>query len=67
MIEVGYLCYLKSERLKLKAFFLTFFPLPRGSYCKQLLLFFLLGFPGGSDVKESACNAGNLGSIPGLG
>ena len=26
-----------------------------------------MGFPGGSDSKESACNAGNLGSIPGLG
>ena len=25
------------------------------------------GFPGGSDGKESACNAGYLGSIPGLG
>ena len=25
------------------------------------------GFPGGSDGKESACNAGDLGSIPGLG
>ena len=25
------------------------------------------GFPGGSDVKESACNARDLGSIPGLG
>ena len=25
------------------------------------------GFPGGSDDKESACNVGNLGSIPGLG
>ena len=24
-------------------------------------------FPGGSDVKESACNAGDPGSIPGLG
>ena len=24
-----------------------------------------LGFPGGSEVKESACNVGNLGSIPG--
>ena len=24
-------------------------------------------FPGGSDDKESACNAGDLGSIPGLG
>ena len=25
------------------------------------------GFPGGSDGKESACKAGDLGSIPGLG
>ena len=26
-----------------------------------------LGFPGGSEVKASASNAGDLGSIPGLG
>ena len=26
----------------------------------------ILSFPGGSDGKESACNVGNLGSIPGL-
>ena len=26
-----------------------------------------MGFPGGSDGKESACNAGDLGSIPELG
>ena len=26
-----------------------------------------LGFSGGSDSKESICNAGDLGSIPGLG
>ena len=26
-----------------------------------------MGFPGGSDSKETACHAGNLGSIPGLG
>ena len=26
-----------------------------------------LGFPSGSDGKESAYNAGDLGSIPGLG
>ena len=29
-------------------------------YCK-------LNFPGGSDGKETACNTGDLGSIPGLG
>ena len=28
---------------------------------------FALPFPGGSDGKESACNAGDRGSIPGLG
>ena len=27
----------------------------------------LLGFPGGSEGKESTCNAGDPGSIPGLG
>ena len=27
----------------------------------------VLGFPGGSDVKESTRNVGDLGSIPGLG
>ena len=26
-----------------------------------------MGFPGDSDGKASACNAGNAGSIPGLG
>ena len=24
-----------------------------------------MGFPGGSEAKESACNAGNVGLIPG--
>ena len=26
---------------------------------------YYLGFPGGSEGKESACNVGDLGSIPG--
>ena len=26
-----------------------------------------VGFPGGSDSKDCACNAGDLGSIPGVG
>ena len=26
-----------------------------------------MGFSGGADGKESACNVGDLGSIPGLG
>ena len=32
-----------------------------------VLLLFLRDFPGGSDNKESACNVGDLGLIPGLG
>ena len=29
--------------------------------------FSISGFPGGSEVKASAYNAGDLGSVPGLG
>ena len=32
-----------------------------------LFVYVCLGFPGGLISKESACNAGDLGSIPGLG
>ena len=32
-----------------------------------LSTFSVLGFPGGSDGKESACNAGDLGLNPALG
>ena len=34
-------------------------------YLKEIEPF--LGFPGGSEVKAPACNAGDQGSIPGLG
>ena len=33
----------------------------------MLLILEFLDFPGDSVHKESACNAGDLGSIPGLG
>ena len=33
----------------------------------QTYIYIRMGFPGGSAGKESACNAGDLGSIPGLG
>ena len=39
-------------------------PAPRPS---EQIFVRLLGFPGGSDGKESTRNAGDLGSIPGLG
>ena len=34
--------------------------------CFNILLPYTLGFPGGSDGKESACNAGDAGSTLGL-
>ena len=41
-----------------KAFILAFI-------CSSLLM--VSGFPGGSEDKESTCNTGDLGLIPGLG
>ena len=38
-----------------------------GSFKLRYMHIHEFGFPGGSAGKESACNAGNLGSIPGLG
>ena len=35
--------------------------------CLCTSLEYIAGFPDGSVNKESACNAGDLGSIPGLG
>ena len=35
--------------------------------CLKLKIKETMGFPGGSDGKASVCNAGDLGSIPGLG
>ena len=31
------------------------------------MLYYVEGFPGGSDSKESACNTGDMGSIPSSG
>ena len=48
----------------------SFFCVPRGVVIAsvQVLFFYsTLGFPCGSAGKESACNVGDLGSIPGLG
>ena len=40
---------------------------PENLKLHQMTCLRLKDFPGGSDGKESACNAGDLGSIPGLG
>ena len=37
-----------------------------GGFLKDCILVFK-GFPGGAEVKASACNVGDLGSIPGSG
>ena len=37
------------------------------NYTYYILVAYILGFPGGSEAKASACNAGNQGSIPGSG
>jgi hypothetical protein len=34
---------------------------------KKYIIVLIIGFPGGSHGKESACNVGDLDSIPGLG
>ena len=39
---------------------------PQSNQFYRLPIFYL-GFPGGSEDKASACNAGDPGSIPGLG
>ena len=44
----------------------TFFPW-QVLFEDQSMFYFNQNFPYGSAGKESACNAGDLGSIPGLG
>ena len=64
-----------GSRLRTSVYFLwnisAYKSLPRGQYLFRALfpckVNFTWAFPGGSDGKESACNAGDLGSIPGLG
>ena len=36
-------------------------------YCFSSCVLWTIGFPGNSDSKESACDAGDLGSVPGVG
>ena len=55
-----YLIYLIHSSLRDSSFYLS-------SACPFSSSSFLQGFPCGSAGKESACNAGDLGSIPGLG
>ena len=57
-------CYFPSNHRSLLLYKIKQFCCQLGS---QFILITLEGFPGGSAGKESVCNAGDLGSIPGLG
>ena len=54
----------KKESAHLDTGILTFEQIGR---CFKAVILNTSGFPGGLDGKESACNAGDLGSIPELG
>ena len=54
----------------LKIFYLYFLTTEMSQFLTRFncwLLYWFMGFPDGSDGKEFACNAGDLGSVPGSG
>ena len=55
--------YISDLSILIAAYYFCYFCYP---YSFIELLFYI-GFPCGSAGKESACNAGDLGSTPGLG
>ena len=57
---------LSQRSLSLSSFFFTLFSTFCSAAVISTILSSRLGFLSGSDCKESACNAGYLGSIPGL-
>ena len=63
-------CYLKIMKYRIVYMdlseLLLILTLP-GHFYEIYYEYVIKGFPGGSDGKESACNAGDLGSIPGSG
>ena len=61
-----YSIYLGEELLG-HTTYISLFLLHNGCFPKYLHQFTLLNFPDGSDGEESTWNAGDLGSIPGLG
>ena len=58
----------KIGSLRKHSFHSLLFPAESASNLRMNLQYgFFLGFPGGSEVKVSASNVGDPGSIPGLG
>ena len=64
----GLICLLSSSPWNIRsAFFLCIYICKVYFFVFRIAYSFNWGLPGSSDGKESACNAGDLGSIPGLG
>ena len=61
------LIFVPPEEKELHAVFMFNIIPIRYIWSNHCFLFSDLGFLGGSYSKESACNAGNMGSVPGLG
>ena len=61
--------YIKKEIYIVKSHYLSPCFIFKKKYSQEIIKICraLLGFPGGSDGKGSACTAGDLGSIPGSG
>ena len=59
--------YLNVRTLVLILFIIYCFPSFTMGEKDELEIIIILGFPGGSDSKESTCREGDLGSIPGSG
>ena len=59
--------YLNVRILVLTLFIIYCFPSFTMGEKDELERIIILGFPGGSDSKESTCCEGDLGSIPGSG
>ena len=67
--ENGYLlqCSCRGNPMDRENWWATVHEFVRVRHDRLKLTFPFIGFPGGSDGKESACHAGSLDSIPGLG
>ena len=58
--------FLKIKHLRLNSFILKeLYNIEYLNWRMNMYILICMGFPGGSEVKASACNAGDLGSIPG--
>ena len=68
-VENGYLlqCSCRGNPMDRENWWATVHEFVRVRHDRLKLTFPFIGFPGGSDGKESACHAGSLDSIPGLG